>query len=154
MLGLWKVREFQLDFFFTIFIVALILLLSHVYSVYILTRLGERAEMIVSISVTLLGFLVTSLVILLTFPENYRIKFIKKHPTYPRVFQQFLFTIFLFLGLAILSFVICLFPTLNLALVVFAFLLLVWSIVSLVRCLWILKKMIDLYFSNTSNSRG
>lgn len=139
MFGLWKVREFRVDTFFTILLVMISLFL---YGSQISMWLEEKADVLTSISVTLLGFLITSLVILLTFPENHRIRLIKKHPTYPKIYHYFLFTIMLYLALVIASFLISLFPTLfSLVLI-----LLVWSTISLIRCIWILKRMIDLYF--------
>jgi len=139
MFRLWKVREFQIDTFLTILLAGISLFL---YGGQISIWLKEKADILISISVTLLGFLITSLVILLTFPENHKIKFIKRHPTYPKIYHYFLFTITLFLALAVTSFVApilsILFPLVTL--------LLVWSMISLVRCIWILKRMIDLYF--------
>lgn len=136
---LWKVREFRVDTIITILLVAVSMLL---YGEQISAWLQEKADTLTSVCVTLLGFLITSLVILLTFPENHRIRFIKKHPTYSKIYYQFLFTIVLLLILAITSFIVSLLPVL----ITLVILLLVWSTISLVRCVWILKKMIDLYF--------
>jgi len=139
MFVLWKVREFRLDTLFTILLVAIsIFLFGEQMSIW----LPEKADVITSVSVTLLGFLITSMVILLTFPENHRIKFIKKHPTYLKIYYYFLFTITLFLALAVTSFILSLLPILFPLTTLF----LVWSTISLIRCIWILKKMIDLYF--------
>lgn len=141
MFELWKVREFRIDTVFTILIVVISLVF---YRDQISIWIERKADVLTSISATLLGFLITSLVILLTFPENHRIKFIKKHPTYPKIYYYFLFTIILLLALAVTSFVVSLAPILFLIVT----LLLVWGTISLVRCIWILKKMIDLYFQH------
>ncbi|ASJ11262.1 hypothetical protein A3L12_08125 [Thermococcus sp. P6] len=140
MFKLWKVKEFRMDVLLTILIFVMLPFLGNMAQISAWVR--EKDDVLTSVSVTLLGFLITSLVILLTFPENHRIKFIKKHPTYPKIYDYFLFTIILLLILAIASLVVSLVPQLS-ALVV---LLLVWSLISLLRCVWILKKMIELYF--------
>jgi len=93
------------------------------------------------------GFLITSLTILLVFPENNRIRFIKNNPTYKYIFHAFILSIILFVSMSILGFILKIlmpfrWPYFLLPLIV----IFIWSIASLFRCILILKKMIDIYF--------
>lgn len=138
MMGLLKLREFQID-------TVLALLIAIFYMVVdggeVLSVVQKKTDVVISISLTLLGFLMTSLAILLAFPENDRIQFLRKHPTYPKIHEYYLFTIGVLLALAVTSFIASYITILLLV----VFWLLVWSLTMLVRCIWLLKKMIDLY---------
>jgi len=147
-MNVFKVKELRNDFIAGL--VAGLVFITVIYFFklnFIFDNLLSSLEPILTISVTLSGFLITSLTILLVFPENTRIKFLKSHPTYKDIFHAFILSIVLFMSVAILTFsfkiLIPYTPYILLALLLIIF---IWAIISLFRCIWLLKKMIDLYF--------
>ena len=101
----------------------------------------------ISISASLFGFLITTLSILLIFPNEGRIKILKEHESYKMLFNIFLFTIFL----EILLFLISLIGNLYCIScyefkIIFIWILLI-SILFIILCLWIIKRLIDTLFN-------
>ena len=96
-----------------------------------------------SVSASLFGFLITTLSILLVFPNEGRIAILKKHKSFNNLYNIFIFSIFL----QIILFSISLFGNLynfqdyklN---VVFIWFLLI-SLMFIVLIVWIIKKMIE-----------
>jgi hypothetical protein len=101
-----------------------------------------------SLSATLLGFIITSFTILITFPGNYKIQFMKKHKIYPMLFSMFLLTIYLLLILFILSLLGLLVAISNYIYIFSIIYLLVLSIMCFITAIWILKELTNLYLSN------
>lgn len=99
-----------------------------------------------SLSAAFIGFLITAFTILFAFPEEGKIKNLKTHKLYPHIFYLFIISIISQVILFSLSLLGLLF---KLELSYYAILVLismVESIVLLVLILWILKRMLDLYF--------
>ena len=101
-----------------------------------------------SLSATLLGFIITSYTILITFPENNKIKFMKKHEIYPMLFSMFLLTIYLLLFLFILSLFGLLVEFSNPIYIFLVLYVLVLSILCFITTIWILKELTNLYLLN------
>lgn len=136
MINFFKIGEVKLIFFISfIFIIGLLYFnfipVSIDYSIYL------------SVSASLFGFLITTLSILLIFPNDGKIGILKKHKSYKNVFSIFIFSIFL----QIILFSISLFGNLynlqdyNLN-VVFLWILII-SLMIIILIVWIIKKMIE-----------
>lgn len=145
---IFEVKELKNDFIISIVMGVVLLMLIHYFNLnFVFHNIYENLEVIITISVTMTGFLITSLTILLVFPENNRIKFIKKHTGFIYIFYAFILSIMLFITVSILSFALKILISfksyffLYLLIIIFS-----WAIVSLFRCIWLLKKMIDILF--------
>ena len=145
---IFEVKELKNDFIISIVMGIVLLMLIHYFNLnFVFHNIYENLEVIITISVTMTGFLITSLTILLVFPENNRIKFIKKHTGFIYIFYAFILSIMLFITVSILSFALKILISfksyffLYLLIIIFS-----WAIVSLFRCIWLLKKMIDILF--------
>ena len=155
MINIFKIKELKNDFVGSIVFGLLSVAIIYFFDLsFIFNNVLNSLGTILTISVTLAGSLVTSLTILFVFPENKRIKCMKLHPTYKYVFYAFIVSIILFVVMAILSFVFKILmpyiPTFFLSLLIILF---IWAMVSLFRCLWLLKKMIDVYFYKSEESQ-
>lgn len=96
-----------------------------------------------SISASLFGFLITTLSILLIFPDEGRIKLLKEHESYNMLFNIFLFAIFLEIILFLISLIGNLYCIVNYEFkIIFIWILLI-SILFIIFCIWIIKKLID-----------
>jgi len=148
MTNIFHVKELKYDFILSVIIGTLSLSIIYYFRLhFIFNNLSQTLEEILTVSVTLAGFLITSLTILFVFPENARIKFIKKHSTYKYIFDAFMISIILFILTAILCFVFTILtPDVPSYLLSVLIVLLIWALVSLFRCLWLLKRLIGVYF--------
>jgi len=148
MIAIFKIKEFKNDFICSIALGLFSIAIVYFFKLnFIFSNILNSLGIIISISVTMAGFLITSLTILFVFPENNRIKFIKLHPAYKYVFYAFIVSIILFIILAILSFGFkILIPYVPMSLISLLMILFIWAMFSLFRCLWLLKRMIDVYF--------
>ncbi len=148
MITTFKIKELKNDFIGSLILGSLLVAVIYFFDLsFIFCNILDSLGTILTISITLAGFLITSLTILFVFPENNRIKFIRLHQTYKYIFHAFTVSIALFVILAILSFVFkILMPYVPAFLVFLLIILFIWAMVSLFRCLWLLKKMIDVYF--------
>jgi len=148
MINIFKVRELKHDFFISILVGIAFIIITYMCGLnFIFSNINNSLETILTISVTLVGFLITSLTILFVFPENHKIKFMKAHPMYKYVIYAFIVSIILFVIIAVLSFVFkILTPYVPPFLLYVMFVLFIWAMVSLFRCVWLLKKIIDVYF--------
>lgn len=101
----------------------------------------------ISISASLFGFLITTLSILLIFPDDGRIIILKEHESYKMLFDIFLFTIFLEILLFLISLIGNLYCIPNYEFkIIFIWILLI-SILFIILCLWIIKRLIDTLFN-------
>lgn len=98
-----------------------------------------------SISVSLFGFLITALSILLVFPENGRIGLLKQHKDYELLFMIFLFSIVLQVIIFSLSLIGTLFYDFYFMRIITLFFLIL-SLQFIILDLWILKRMINILF--------
>jgi len=153
-MNLFKSKETKNDFIISIITGGVFIAIIHLFDLnFIFNNLFDSLDSILTISVTLAGFLITSLTILFVFPENSRIKFIKTHPTYKYIFHAFILSIILFIAITVLSLVFkMLTPHIPSFLLSVLIILFIWSIVSLFRCLWLLKRLIDIYFFKSEGS--
>jgi hypothetical protein len=107
----------------------------------------------VSLSATLLGFMITAFTIFISFPSNFKMKLLSKNENYPLLIAAFLWTIYLLIILLASSisgvFVdLPNFPYLyEIASFLFLFIL-NWSLVSVLITIWILKRVVDLIIKN------
>lgn len=98
-----------------------------------------------SISVSLFGFLITALSILLVFPENGKIGLLKQHKDYELLFMIFLFSIVLQVIIFSLSLIGTLFYDFYFMRIITLFFLIL-SLQFIILDLWILKRMINILF--------
>ena len=156
MIAIFKIKELKNDFISGVLLGLFLIFIIYFFDLsFIFHNILDSLGTILSISITLAGFLITSLTILFVFPENSRIKFIKLHPAYKYVFHAFIVSIILFVILAVLSFCFkILMPYVPTFLISLLIILFVWAMVSLFRCLWLLKKMIDIYFYKSEGSQN
>jgi len=99
---------------------------------------------IATISVTLLGFIITGVSILITFPNSDNIQLLKKSKSYGTLFDIFISTMKVLALTAILA-LIGIFSR-NIILQIIFFLLILGIFISVLRtyrCLWALENMID-----------
>jgi len=155
MINIFKIKELKNDFVGSIVFGLLLVAIIYFFDLsFIFNNVLNSLGTILTVSVTLAGFLITSLTILFVFPENKRIKYMKLHPACKYIFHAFIVSIILFVVMAVLSFVFKILmlyiPTFLLSLLIILF---VWAMVSLFRCLWLLKKMIDVYFYKSEESQ-
>lgn len=145
-----RVKEVKID----IILATVLSIISFIYLWYAerLYTIFDNYGIFLSISATLMGFLITSFTILIAFPENNKIKTLKKHETYPSIYRAFLLSI----KAQILLFVTSLLGLLSgFSQPIYCFIIvwaLVLSIIFVRRAVWILKKLIDLYFSTSTKS--
>jgi len=102
-----------------------------------------------SVSSTLLGFLITTLAIILTFPENRKIKELKKRDLYLEIYNTFLiclFSLVLFFVLSLIGFIGNIDNCWFCSAVLFALIL---SIIFIFLIVWILMRHIGVYQSDT-----
>lgn len=142
--NLFNIREFKRDI--ASGVLCGILLAYLVHSTHMLFVLWLIVDIALLVSSNTTGFLLLALVMLLVFPENNKLKFMRMHSVYKHVFSYFVFTIFLFVLLLLLS---AGFILLRYFLPVeFAYIVLVIFVISvfaLLRCIWLLKKTAALY---------
>lgn len=142
---LFKVREVQRDF--VIGIVISILTVYYIWITESIQLVYNNYGACVSLSATLLGFLITSFTILLAFPINYKIQLLKEHAMYPMLFGVFLLSIYTLIVLFILSIAGSLLHIINFWYCGVLVLMLIWSVLCVIRTVWILKKLTYLYLS-------
>ena len=102
-----------------------------------------------SVSASLVGFLITTLSILLVFPNGGRMSILKKHKSYKQLFNIFILAISFQIILFIISLIGNLYCVLNHTFKILFLWILLLSIMLLILCLWIIKKMIDTLFNET-----
>lgn len=101
-----------------------------------------------SFSAAFIGFLITAFTILFAFPEEGKIRNLKKHKLYPHIFYLFIISIICQCILFVLSLIGLLF---NIRIEIYGVLVLtviVEAITLLILIIWILKRMLDLYFKS------
>lgn len=99
-----------------------------------------------SLSAAFVGFLITAFTILFAFPEEGKIKDLKNHRLYPHIFYLFIISIIAQVILFSFSLLGLLFQLESILYAIIVLITMVESIMLLVLILWILKRMLDLYF--------
>jgi len=146
-MNIFKVKELKDDFIMSIIISIVFFVITYYFNLhFIFHNMYDSLEIIITISITITGFLITSLTILLVFPENNRIKFIKKHKGYKYIFYGFILSIILFITVTILSIILKILFFRSYYFLYLLITIFIWAIVSLFRCIWLLKNMIDILF--------
>lgn len=150
--GAFEVQELRIGAIASaIFLIALISYLA--YTNKLETIHGDYWDYI-SLSATLLGFLITAYAILVTFPENHKIRALKSNKKYVYIFDVFLFPVYPLLALLILSLVGSFLKINNEiydTVLVFA---LIWSVVGVIETIWVLKELTRIYLSVQENISG
>lgn len=151
-LGALKVQELRLGAIASaIFFIVLILYLLYKSNLGMLH--GDYWDFI-SLSATLLGFLITAYAILVTFPENHKIRSLKANKKFTYIFDVFLFPVYPLLTLLVLSLLGFFLKINNVvydAVLVFA---LIWSVVGVIGTVWVLKELTRIYLSVQENING
>ena len=147
MLKIIRFREIQTDFFISVLLTALVVFFS--FSPEKVTAICSKYDVYVSLSATFLGFLITAYAILITFPGSYKIKIVKSHRDYPFLFDAFILGILVMIILFVISFIGYLFGISSDIFCIIVTFFLVYSFVFVLRIVWILKKMTDIYHSTT-----
>lgn len=145
-----KLKEVKQDLLFSTLALALLLLIF-------LWKVGEISDIegyicqnhatYVSLSATLLGFLVTAYTILVAFPTNYKVNMLKKHKNYFMLFDVFYFAINLLVILLALGLIGLIFNIKSFIYCILIVLVMVWSVSCVIRTVKILKDLTDLYKS-------
>lgn len=105
----------------------------------------------ISLSVTLLGFLITAYAILVTFPENHKIRALRANKGYVYIFDVFLFPAYPLLVLLILSLIGSFLKIDNMVYDAVLVFLLIWSVVGVIETVWVLKELTRIYLSVQEN---
>jgi len=145
MFSLFKIKEIKKDILFS-FVIFLVLSLLYLKKFINIINFDENIYgTIITSVITLFGFVLTVLAIIVSFPPNYKIDFIKKSEIYHEIYNVYFFAIAVLVLILLTTTIIKLldFQWLNFILIFFV----VLSFFSLYRCLWILKKLIGILHS-------
>jgi hypothetical protein len=125
-------------------VIFLVLYLSYVNKLGIIH--GKYWDYI-SISATLLGFLITAYAILITFPENHKIRVLKANRNYKHIFDIIMLPMYPLISLLILS-LIGFFLEINHPIYDFVItFMLIWSVIGVIEAVWVLKELTRIYLS-------
>jgi hypothetical protein len=146
MTSLFKIKEIRTDFFISILLTALFF----IYLVYSGKSeiICSKYDIYLSLSATFLGFLITAYAILITFPDSYKIRLLKKHEDFPTLFEAFILGIYILIALFILSFIGFIFEISGAFFCLIVLFTLVYSIIFVMRIVWILKKLTNIFHSS------
>ena len=150
-----KVLELRDDFIVSIVISLVFFIVVRFFNLsFVFYNIYDNLGVIITIGITIASYLITSLMILLVFPENSGIRFIKNHPTYKYIFNAFVFSIILFVSMSILGFILKILIPFKSPYFLFPLIVIfILSIVSLFRCIWILKRMTDIFINQVRKNR-
>jgi hypothetical protein len=108
-------------------------------------HIADNYGTFISLSATLLGFLITAYTILIAFPENYKIAILRQHKLYPILYEVFHFTAMLLLAFLITSIIGLVLGVSSIIFSYFMILILIFSLFLVFRVMWILKQVTDSY---------
>jgi len=145
MIKLLKIREIKFDLIISIIVT--ISLFLYLCSVGKIDIIGTKYDVYVSLSATFLGFLITAYAILITFPDSYKIRLLKKHEDFPRLFDAFILGIYVLIVQFVLSFLGFIFSISNIWFILIVLFTLVYSVIFVLRIVWILKKLTNVFHS-------
>ena len=141
----------KIDF---VFALTISLIFSYIFiSKTIKCEIQNIIPVICTISVTLLGFLITAYALLLAFPKGGNMNLISQHPAYPSIFDCFMLTIYVHALLLITSLFgllmdihICnVFSEFYYYILIF---FICYSLVTLMRCLYLLYNLTRTVFNS------
>jgi hypothetical protein len=150
-LTLFKVPEirrgFLMSFLFSVLLWYYVYVNNKFYIIY------DNYWNYVSLSATLLGFMITAFTIFISFPSNFKMKLLSMNKNYPLLIAAFLWTIYLLIILlaSSISGVFIDLPHLPYLYELSSFLFLFildWSLVSVLITIWILKRIMDIIIKN------
>lgn len=150
-LTLFKVPEirrgFLMSFLFSVLLWYYVYVNNKFYIIY------DNYWNYVSLSATLLGFMITVFTIFISFPSNFKMKLLSMNKNYPLLIAAFLWTIYLLIILlaSSISGVFIDLPHLPYLYELSSFLFLFildWSLVSVLITIWILKRIMDIIIKN------
>lgn len=147
---LFAIREIQIDFIVSIILTAIISFL--ICNQNKIGSINTNFGTFVSLSSTLLGFLITAYAILITFPESYKIKLLKRNPLFQKLYETFIFTIYVLIVLFLVSLIGLIFDVKNEIFCIVVIFFLIYSIVCVVRTIKILRQLTTLYLSTQEDS--
>lgn len=138
----FKIKEIKFDLIISIIFFSVLIAYTHYTGQTSLSNFSLHYDALISLSSTLLGFLITALAILITLPSTETIEKFKRHTMFPMLFGTFLLTIYIFLIFLILSLIALLLLPNNLILSWILIFFLIYSMISFMRILWILKNIL------------
>jgi hypothetical protein len=145
MKALFAIKEIRIDLILSIVITIIIslLLVNYNKTGSICSNYGTY----VSLSSTLLGFLITAYAILITFPESYKIKLLKKSPLFPKIYDTFIYTIYVIIVFFLVSLAGFIFDVQDLIFCIIVLFFLIYSIICVIRTIRILRQLTNLYLT-------
>lgn len=138
MIDLFKIKEIQF-----IVIMSLIIFIIILFYFDKISNITICYETFLSISASLFGFLITTLSILIVFPDKGRMKILNKHNLYRYLFDIVIVSIILQFIIFIFSLIGNLFSFKNIWISFLFIILIVMSLEFLLLDIWIIKKMIE-----------
>ena len=138
MIDLFKIKEIQF-----IAIISLIIFIIILFYFDKISNITICYETFLSISASLFGFLITTLSILIVFPDKGRMKILNKHNLYRYLFDIVIVSIILQFIIFIFSLIGNLFSFKNIWISFLFIILIVMSLEFLLLDIWIIKKMIE-----------
>lgn len=138
MINLFKIKEIQF-----IAIISLIIFIIILFYFDKISNITICYETFLSISASLFGFLITTLSILIVFPDKGRMKILNNHNLYRYLFDIVIVSIILQFIIFIFSLIGNLFSFKNIWISFLFIILIVMSLEFLLLDIWIIKKMIE-----------
>lgn len=146
MANIFKIKEMKIDFILSVLFTILI------FIYLIVTGKSEaicsKYDVYISLSATFLGFLITAYAILITFPDSYKIRLLKKHEDFSTFFDAFILGIYVLILQFILSFIGFIFGISNEWFCLIVLFTLIYSVIFVLRIVWILKKLTTVFHSS------
>lgn len=147
---LFKIKEIQADL-----IIAIVITISFFLYLLLSGKSGiicSKYDIYLSLSATFLGFLITAYAILITFPDSYKIRLLKKHEDFPTLFDAFILGIYILIIQFVLSFIGFIFEISNEFFCLLVLFTLIYSVIFVMRIVWILKKLTNIFHSAFENN--
>lgn len=120
-------------------------------SLTVLNNISNTYDVILSISITMLGFIITGVSILVVFLERESLALFHKSKSYSLIYKVYFSTITYLAILTIFSLLACgLKPIGQMYFNYIIFFLSIVSILRIYRCVWILKRIIDAFIQEKS----
>lgn len=147
MKGILRIEEVRSALIISVVILLLLIIYTHIYSLenVVAIHIASNYGTFISLSSTLLGFLITAYTILIAFPENYKISILRQHRLYPILYEVFHFTAMLLLAFLITSIIGLVLGVSNIIYSYFLIFILIFSLFLVFRVIWILKQVTDSY---------
>jgi hypothetical protein len=151
MKDLYAIKEIRNDLILSIVITIVISILMVIYNKTgsICSNYGTY----VSLSSTLLGFLITAYAILIAFPESYKIKLLKKSPLFPKIYDTFIYTIYIIIVFFLVSLSGFIFDIKESIFCIIVLFFLIYSIICVIRTIKILRQLTNVYLTSHDDTQ-